>query len=234
MLNKDLNGKLEMFNLMHIITLVVLLTIMLLFYFYREKISNDKFEKRFRISIGLFLIIFETLFHIWRYTNGEYSRSMIPLTGFCATTNLTTAILLLTNKTKYFKYVIYYALTGATFSLIFVNTAYGFPHFRYFHYFLNHFGFLMASLYYYFTNKIEVSKKSFINASLILFGYTVFILILDLLLNENWFFLFENPVIEISNFFGKPWYTILWMMFNVLLNYFWFLLIKRRGKLVNG
>lgn len=228
MLNENLNGKLEMFNFMHLFTLLVLISIIVLFYIFRNKISNDRFEKVFRIFMGFFLLTFESLFHIWIYSRGSYSLSMIPLTGFCALTNVVTIILLFTNKTKYFKYVIYYALTGALFSLVFVDTPFGFPHFRYFHYFFVHFGFLLTSLYYYFTNRIEVSRKSYIISTIILFIYTQIVLIFDVLLHENWFYLIENPIKEISDALGNPWYTILWMIFNISFNYLWYIIIKRR------
>ena len=151
---------------------------------------------------------------------------MLPLTGFCALTNVLTIYALLFHREKLFGYLIYYALTGSMFALIFVDTSYGIPHFRYFHYFIVHFGFLLASLYYLFTQRIQVTKKNFLIAVKMLIIYTLLVLIADSLLNENWFYLFESPVKEISDFFGYPLYTILWMIAIFILTTIWYVILR--------
>lgn len=225
MFNENLNNKLEMFDLVHILTLVVFVLIIILFFVFRKKISNDKFAKVFRIALGAFLLVFESSFHIWVLTRGGYGAGMIPLVGFCATVNLLTIIALLFNKIKMFNYLIYYALTGALFSLVFVDTSFTIPHFRFFHYFLVHFGFLLASLYYYFTKKIEVNWRNFLTAVIMLFVYNLVILALDLIFKQNWFYLIENPIPEISNALGAPLYTILWIITILGLLFLWFLIL---------
>lgn len=156
---------------------------------------------------------------------------MIPLTGLCALTNVITIYALLFNKTKLFNYLIYYAMTGSMFALIFVDTTYGIPHFRYFHYFIVHYGFLLASLYYFITNRIQVTFKNYVIASIALFAYTMVILVADIILDVNWFYLFESPVKEISDFFGAPLYTILWIITIIILIFGWYLLLKGIRKL---
>ncbi len=226
MLNENLNHQLSMFDYQHLIVLSFFIIVIVLFYIFKDKISSKQFETRFRISLALFLLIFETLFHIWILSRGSYSLSMIPFTGYCAFVNLLTIITLLLNKPKWFNYLIYYALTGAFFSLVFVDMSFAFPHFRFFHYFLVHFGFLLASLYYYFTNKIEINYKNLFISTSFVFGYTIIILIVDLIFNQNWFYLFVNPVEEISAFFKVPWYTILWIIANIIFTLIWFSLLK--------
>lgn len=225
MFNEDLNHKLEMFDGLHLGTLLLFLIIIVLFYIFREKIKNPRFEKVFRISLGSFLLVFEASYHIWVLSRDYYGLDMIPLTGFCALTNLFTALSLLTGKHKYFNYLIYYALTGALLSLVFIDTEYVFPHFRYFHYFFVHFGFLLASLYYYFINKIEFTKKNIHRASSSLFAYSMVVLIFDIILEKNWFYMLQNPVKEISDGLGAPWYTILWVLSITVVTYLWYLLL---------
>lgn len=226
MFNENLNNKLEMFDLVHILTLVFLAVILVVFFLFRNKIAHEKFEKVFRITLGLFLLIFETSFHIWVLTRGGYSVGMIPFLGFCASVNLLTIIALLFNKIKMFNYLIYYALTGALFSLVFVDTTFTIPHFRYFHYFGVHFGFLLASLYYYFTKKLVINWRNFATATMILFGYNLVILALDLIFKQNWFYLIENPIPEISTALGAPFYTILWILTILGLMFFWFFMLS--------
>lgn len=226
MLNETLNNKLSMFDSLHLATLGVMVLIVSLLYVFRDKIKNERFEKIFRFSMGIFLLVFESLFHIWVLSRNAYGVDMLPLTGFCALTNLLTIFSLLSGKTKNFSYLIYYALTGALLSLVFIDTAYAIPHFRFFHYFFVHFGFFISSLYYFFTNRIDFKPKKVHTATLILFVYSMGVLAFDIALNKNWFFLIENPVSAISDGLGSPWYTILWVMTIALVTYLWYFLLR--------
>jgi hypothetical integral membrane protein (TIGR02206 family) len=215
-----------MFDMLHLITLLVLIIIFLFIRWKKDFFVKPKNDLIFRFTLGFTLLVFESGFHIWVFVTGGYSYHMIPLTGFCAMTNVLTIYALLFNKIKLFDYLIYYALTGSLFALVFVDTTYGIPHFRYFHYFIVHYGFLLTSLYYFITDRIQVNRKNYLTASSILLGYTLIVLVVDLFLEENWFYLFESPVKEISDFFGQPLYTILWIVFIILLTGFWYLLLK--------
>ena len=226
MFNEVLNDRLSMFNGLHLLTLAFLVLFFVMIYYFRFNMSKDYREKTFRLILGLSLLIFEAGYHVWVLTRGAYTREMIPLTGFCALTNVLTIYALLANKPKLFNYIIYYALTGAMFALIFVDTTYGIPHFRYFHYFIVHYGFLLASLYYFVTGRIDIKFNYYIKASLVLFAYTLFVLLVDVILKENWFYLFESPVKEISDAFGQPWYTMLWILTIIILTGIWYLLLR--------
>ena len=226
MFNENLYNQLEMFGVVHLLTLAVFIVIIVTLYLVRAKISGPKFEKSFRLSLGTFLLVFESSYHLWILSRGSYNVGMIPLLGFCAFVNLLTIIALLANKPKIFNYLIYYSIIGAFFSLIFIDTTWTIPHFRYFHYFFVHFGFLLAALYYYFTKKLTISFSNFKKATVILFVYNAFILVLDLIFQENWFYLLENPVSAISDALGAPFYTILWILFITLFMVFLYFLLR--------
>ncbi len=225
MFNERFNNGLEMFNGLHMITLLFLIAITLVVFYYRDFLVKSKNDRVFRYSLASLLLIFELGYHIWVLTKNEYSYTMIPLTGFCAMTNVLTIYALFFNKTKMFNILIYYAMTGSLFALLFVDTSYGIPHFRYFHYFIVHYGFLLASFYYAFTKKIEINRRNINIASIYLIIYTIIVLVVDLIVGENWFYFLESPVKEISDFFGSPWYTILWIItIYALLNVWYYLL----------
>ncbi|MDX9691044.1 MAG: TIGR02206 family membrane protein [Acholeplasmataceae bacterium] len=226
MFNEAYNNQLTMFNLLHFITLLGLLTMFICVFMFKDKLIKPKNDALFRYILGCLLLIFEAGYHIWVLSRNSYEIDMIPLTGFCAMTNLLTIYALLFSKHHLFNYIIYYAFTGALFALLFVDTTYGPPHFRYFHYFVVHFGFLLASLYYFVTNRIELKLKNLLIAALSLFTYTIFVLIVDLVLDKNWFYLFESPVKEISDAFGSPWYTILWILSIIILTVIWYVLLR--------
>lgn len=226
MFNEKYNNQLSMFDLQHLLTLLVMLVIVVLIFMFKNRFTgNRRNDKIFRYSLASFLLVFEVVFHIWTLVNKQYTIDMLPLIGFCAMCNVLTIYYLFTDNRKVANLTIYYACDGAFFSLVFVDISYGIPHFRYFHYFYVHFGFLLAGLYYYATNKLTLSSKNINRASLYLILYTLVLLVLDFVFDKNWFYLKQSPVVEISDFFGKL-YTPLWIVTIALLLRGWYYLLK--------
>ena len=232
MFNEQLNHQLSMFDSLHLATLCCLVIMTVLLFIFRNRFKSPKYERIFRISLGSFLLFMELSNHLWIISKQEYSLDMLPFTGFCAMTNMLTILALLFNKTKFFNYLIYYAITGSLLSLIFVDTEYGIPHFRYFHYFFVHYGFLVASLFYLFTNTLTINYRNMIKAAVVVFGYSLIILIFDVLLHKNWFYLLENPLKDISDGLGSPWYTILWIFTIIVATHLWYVLLRGFKRLV--
>ncbi|MCR1808800.1 TMEM164-related integral membrane acyltransferase [Haploplasma modicum] len=227
MFNDKYSIGLEMFNSKHLITLLVLALVTVITVFIARKIDKDsKQDKIIRYMLASSLLILEVTYHVWVISRGEYNLGMIPFTGFCALTNLLTIYYLYTNNEKIANMVFFYALTGAFFSLIFIDTTYVFPHFRNVHYFYNHFVFLLSAIYSFVVGRVNMERKIFNKSALYLITYTLIILIFDLILKENWFYLFESPVKEISDFFGKVLYTPLWLLAIYLLMNIWYFLFK--------
>lgn len=223
---------LEMFNLQHIITLAVLTLIMVVFIFFVTKVKQDsKQDKVIRYVIASALLIFEICYYIYWIKNGRSDLEMIPFTGFCATTNVLTIYYLFANDKKVANIVFYYALTGSFFSLIFVSISNSFPHFRFIHYFHNHFVFMLVAVYGYVIGRVKITRKYFNISAFCLFVYTLILLAFDYLLDENWFFFKENPVKIISDFLGPILYPPLWILTIYLLMNVWYFMFKGINKL---
>ena len=226
MFNPNFEGKLEIFSSMHFITLSFLFILFLITIYLAKKFKNDlKKDKVVRCSLAIFLIVFEASYHIWTLINNGYSVDMIPFLGFCSMCNVLTIYFLITNNRKVANITIYYAMTGMIFSIIFIDTDYGFPHFRYFHYFLVHFGFFLGNIYYFSSKKLTIDRKNFNKSSLYLISYTMLLLLVNITFDKNYFYLFESPVKEISDFFGK-YYTVLWILAIYLLVTIWYYILK--------
>lgn len=234
MFNDKYSNTLTMFGPMHLITLVVLFGLFVGVVILAKKIGNDeKKDKIFRYSLATTLLVFEIAFHIWTLVIGEYNIEMVPIFVFCAMCNLLTIFFLYTNNKKLASYVIYYTITGMIFSVVFVDIGYGFPHFRIFHYFLVHFGFFLGNVYFFSSRKITINRKNYLMASLYVFSFTMFLLVVNLIFGTEFFYLFTSPVKEISDFFGSPWYTILWIIVIYLLITLWYFVLSALVKYGN-
>lgn len=210
-----------MFSATHIVTLVVFLLVMVLLTAARNKFKRDSWHRVFRYGLATFLLVSEVTFHIWTAWMGRYSLDMVPL-GFCAMVNWITIFALFTDNRKIIAVTYYWAITGAFFSLIFIDMSYVPPHFRFFHYFLVHFGFFLAHYYYLVTGRIQIDKKGLLKSIKIMLPISVIVYILDILFKQNWMYFMQSPVKEISDFFGTPLYSFLWAIAIGILFVLWY------------
>lgn len=217
MFDEKYSHDLSLFNSLHLITLGALMTILVLYIVFKKYFKDPKREMIFRYLLASLMVLAEGGFHIWSLTNGGYGWDMIPFTGFCATTNLLTVIALYTDNRKIASVSIYYAIVGSFFALLFVDITYGPPHFRFFSFFIVHFGFLLANVHFYIQDKLYVNRKYLTITAVAMSSQSILLIILNLLFQKNWFYFVESPVKDVSDFFGQPWYGILWFVTIVLM-----------------
>ena len=161
----------EMFNLAHIITMIVFVGLLILVFVYKNKIIRSKCaDLIFRMSLATFALVMEVTFHIWTYVTQGFDLIMLPL-GLCAMTNILTIIALYGNFGKIFRVTYYWALTGGLLSIVFVDMTYMPPHFRFFHFFLIHFYFIVAAIYFIGSGKVTLRTKDlYISSGVLFFG----------------------------------------------------------------
>ena len=237
MFNEKYNNSIEMFDLTHILTLVFMTLVIITLCIFKNHFKKKKNDRIFRYSLASFLLVMEIGWHIWNITLNTYTIDLMPITGLCAIINLLTIIALYTNNRKLISIIFYWAHVGAFFSLVFIDMAYTIPHFRYFHYFFVHFGFLLGNLYYYLTDRLILTRK-YINIScIIILSIVLIALPFNLIFDKNYFYLLESPVKEVSDFFGLPWYTICWIIaIGLMLNgiYYMYRGINKLRKINNN
>lgn len=149
---------------------------------------------------------------------------IIPFTVFCAMTNILTVYYLLTNNKKMANIVFYYGLTGSVLAILFVNITSVPPHFRFMHYFYNHFMFMLVAIYGFVIGRVKIERKVFNKAVKYLVIYALLLLVVNYSLDQNFFYFKESPLKGISDFLGPVLYPICWMAaIYLLLNIRYFL-----------
>lgn len=126
--------------------------------------------------------------------------------------NLLTIIALFTDSRRIIEITLYWGLCGAFFSIVFVDTTYMPPHFRFFHYFLVHFGFALGGLYFVITGKIRPTRKGVNRSCMILLVYSLVIFALDTVFDKNWLYMRAPAISGLPDFLSGPLYTVLWML----------------------
>lgn len=210
MFNERYNQTFQMFGFAHLIVFALLVLSIYILYLYKDKFS-DKGDKVFRLTLGITMLTLELIYWIWQIVSGTFVlKTMIPL-GLCAMTMWLTSISLITNNKKLIKITLPWSFVGAILSFIVVDLTYVFPHFRFFHYIVNHLLFFLGNLYFLFTRKVEFTYKDLNKSIYTLIALASIILIINFILNTNHMFLIELPdgVKEVFSFVPFPITTIL-------------------------
>ena len=226
MFNEKYSTGLEMFSLTHLIVIAVCCVVMVCTIVFRRRFASPKADKTFRFALGSLLLIFEAVFHIWTAASGGYSWDMFPPFGLCAMTNLLTIIALFTDNHKIIETTLYWGLCGAFFSIIFVDITYMPPHFRFFHYFLVHFGFALGGLYFVITGKIRPSRKGVNRSCMILLVYSLVVYAFDLIFDKNWLYMRAPAISGLPGFLSGFLYTVLWMLLIAGMINLWYGILK--------
>ena len=207
------NNKFCSYSSMHFC--VILASLFCVIVIFKAKLWLKRNDKAFRYISAAFLIITEIIYKYWEINNGATFMELLPL-HFCDLTLIVTIYALLKNNCQATNLGLYWSILGSTLAILSPNITYGPPHFRFFHYFLVHFLPLICNLHFLITERIVISSKN--NFLAIKYGYivTISIFIMDIILNQNWFYMIYSPVKFISDFFGFPLYSILWYIFTNL------------------
>lgn len=223
MFNERYQKVFPMFSIEHLLLLSLLVGAVFLIYFLKDKF-NEKSDKIFRLSLGITMLTLETIYWIWQIASGTFElKTMIPL-GLCAMTMWLTSIALITNNKRIIKITLPWSFIGAILSFIVIDLTYVFPHFRFFHYIVNHLLFFIGNLYFLFTRKIKFTYRDLNKSALALIIVASLILIVNLIIKTNHMFLRELPdgVKEVFAFAFFPINTIgLVLVIYLLMQFFY-------------
>lgn len=222
MFNPSLEQPFQMFSLVHFIVLSFSLLLIALLLLTRNYFKQPRAKTIFRISLGLSLLIVESIFVIWSTRMGGFVlKEFIPL-GLCALTARLTMIALIFNLEKLSRVILPWAFVGALLSFIVVDMSYQFPHFRFIHYFFVHLGFLIGNIFFLITNETKYSYKDVLRSSYVLICLSTAILIYNFIFTTNHMFLNRLP--DAFDFLNDslPWYIntiglvlIIFLLFNL-------------------
>ncbi|MBB6446174.1 YwaF family protein [Bacillus benzoevorans] len=182
----------EMFSGSHFVMLAIFLIIAVLIFLNREKLRSNKWRKA-EIGVAISLIVIEITYHMWMIVNHNWKlKSSIPL-ELCNISLILCVLLLLTRKKLIFEILFFTAILGASQAIFTPALNYGFPHFRFFHFFYAHIMVVWVTLYFtwvkgYYPTFLSVLKL-IVFLNILLPG----VLLVNKLTNGNYWFLRHKP-----------------------------------------
>lgn len=202
----------QFFSMLHLIPLGVLFLIYGLLYQQRNYIKlNRLFDLRTRTFLASILILQELILNSWRLANQTWSpATSLPL-HLCGVSVVLNAIMLVNKNYLLFEINYFWGLGGAIQALLTPDIGiYGFPHFRYFQFFISHGLIILAVLYMTFIHGYRPQLKSVWKVFGITNIYLIFIAGFNWLVGGNYLFICYKPVNgSIIDFLGPwPWYVL--------------------------
>lgn len=191
-----------------ILTIIIFITLTTLVFRYTK--MND-YSKQFRYFLLAVIVIEEILFKLWIiYESDKLLIDNLQL-NLCGVSLMLSIFLLYNKNQTLYEIVFYWGIAGATQAILTPDIGqYGYPHFRFFQFFLSHGLILMVSVYMTAVEGLRLGKGSLKRIIIITNTYTLFVGIVNYLIGTNYLLLARKPdSASLLDFLGPwPWYIL--------------------------
>jgi len=196
------------FSLSHWVMIVILVVVSFIIYYYRSFLEDH--DKVIRICTFIVLFSLEGMYHLWLYKDGFWDISFTLPLQLCSISLILCLILLVGKSRIIFQIVYFIGITGATMAIMTPELFLGFPHFRYFQFFITHILIVLICLYFLFVHKYRPTGKGFIYSVLFLNFCAGIAFIVNKVVGGNYMFLANKPTNgSLLDYFGPYPYYIL-------------------------
>jgi hypothetical integral membrane protein (TIGR02206 family) len=174
-------------------------------------------------------------FHLYRILFDNYNfKTDLPL-YLCSLMALLIPVFTYYRKYWMFEVLVFWIIGGTLQAVITPDITTGFPSFDYFRYWVVHLGLLSIIFYFIFELKMKPSLKSVFTSFLALQSYVLIMILVNYLLEANYFYLNEKPKsATVLDYFGEwPYYILVVQLIIIplfLLIYLPFYLLNKNYK----
>ncbi|OZM57689.1 TIGR02206 family membrane protein [Lottiidibacillus patelloidae] len=227
----------QLFSLSHLLMIAIsIFTIVILY------ISKDKFslaaKRYFQYFLLILLFLSEASFQYWYILNDKWDVAINLPFQLCSLSLYLCMFMLITKSYRIFELTFFVSMTGAFVAMITPELFFGFPHFRFFQFFMAHLVIIITCLYMLWIEKYQITFHSLIRAFIGLNILAIGVFILNKVLDSNYMFLIHKPVNpSLIDLLGPyPWYIlslelISFILFLILYSPFYF---KNKSKRFNN
>jgi hypothetical integral membrane protein (TIGR02206 family) len=158
----------------------------------------------------LLLFLSELFFQYWYFINDKWDLAINLPFQLCSLSIYLCMIMLITKSYRIFELTFFVSMSGAFVAMITPELFFGFPHMRFFQFFIAHLAIVVSCLYMLWVEKYQISFHSLIRAFVGLNILAIFVFIINKLLGANYMFLIHKPINpSIIDLLGPyPWYIL--------------------------
>ncbi|WP_430787999.1 TIGR02206 family membrane protein [Virgibacillus flavescens] len=139
------------------------------------------------------LIVSELTLNIWYFYSGEWDAASTLPFQLCSITLYLSVLMLLTGNYRLFEVTYFLGIGGALQALLTPELYFGFPHFRFYQFFIAHISIVLASFYMIFVQRKAPVLKSVWRALLWINVVAGTVFLINKLTGGNYMFLSEKP-----------------------------------------
>ncbi|MFA1821120.1 TIGR02206 family membrane protein [Virgibacillus oceani] len=194
-----------LFSTGHIFMIILYFVVLIaLLYSYKKATANPSFRRTLRWSFAGFLLFLEITYQTWMVANDMWHPShSLPL-QICSLAFILAAIALVTLNKSMIVLTFFLGFIPAGLTIITPELNFDFPHYRYWHFFLQHIVLSLVSLYLVLAHKVKITFKTTMAAfgALLLYALVIGVFI-NPMFGGNYLFLSDSPENEtLINFLG--------------------------------
>ncbi|MBN1700236.1 MAG: TIGR02206 family membrane protein [Spirochaetales bacterium] len=199
------------FSYSHIMALIAVILVNVILVVWLKRTKNPKTKDIFCYCLSALLLLQEISYNIWLASIGEWSiGESLPL-HLCGMAIILSPVMLIKKNYHLYEIIYFWGMAGAFQALLTPGDLhYGFPHYRFFQFFLSHALIVIACLYMTFVEGFRPKLSSVLKTIIVTNIYLVFIALFNLLVGGNYMFLCHPPKGEtIISLLGEwPWYIL--------------------------
>lgn len=181
----------HMWQTTHILTIVFIVLMTLLLYFFRHELQQHR--KIIRLTVGWTLILSRLSLDVWYVSTDQWTiQSSLPL-ELCSIASLICGIMLITQNKQLFEVFYFIAIGGAIQAILTPDLNFGFPQYRYIQFFLDHMLLFISPLLMIWLYNYTITRKSLIKSFIVLNIIAGIVFIINGLLSANYMFLRQKP-----------------------------------------
>jgi len=171
-----------------------------------KQIRSQKLNEFTRYFLATALLVQEASLSIWRVYHGRWQVSTSLPLHLCGMGILLSALMLYKKDRKLYDFLYFWGTAGAFQAMLQPNLSeFGFPHYRFFQFFISHGLLFGAIIFATFIMNFRPRFKSIYRAFVITNIFAFFVGILNFILGSNYMFLAHKPeTSSVLDFFG-PW-----------------------------
>ncbi|WP_160141671.1 YwaF family protein [Salicibibacter halophilus] len=184
-----------MFGPAHILVIISLVIACTFVVLARNGLKQSvKKQHFFRFGCVFIFLAGEVLLQIWYIDAGAWDSSFAFPLHLSSIAWIAAIFMLLTRGQTWFE-ITFFVGTGSAFLTILTPDVggYGFPHFRFFHFFITHALVIVAVVYMLAVEKMQLRLRSVFRVWLYLNGYAAVMFVFNLWVDGNYMYLMEKP-----------------------------------------
>ncbi|MGD6803659.1 TIGR02206 family membrane protein [Rossellomorea aquimaris] len=209
-LNFDSEGyPFVMFSMSHLMAIGTSIMLMVLFYLARDRIIAHG-RQLIRYLLIALLIFGEVSFQYWYFINDRWDTAINLPFQLCSLSLYLCTFMLLTRSYRIFEISFFVSMTGAFVAILTPELFYGFPHFRYFQFFIAHIAIILSCLYMVWIEGCRATYSSVLKSLAALNIIAFFVFLINIAIDANYMFLLHKPVnaSPIDLLGPYPWYIL--------------------------